>query len=68
MEQVSIREATHVKLPGGRLERIESKWGVSPQGRLAKPSEGGFGVVVEGGRKVGMFEAQAYFKEGGEGK
>ena len=59
---VSVREATHVKVDG-RVERIASKWGIRPEGGYAKPSEGGFGVVTESGRRVGMMEAQSYFKE-----
>lgn len=60
--RTSVREATHVKV-GGRIEKIESKWGINEKGHLAKPSEGGFGVVTESGRRVGMMQAQAYFKE-----
>lgn len=59
---VDVREATHVKVDG-QVERIESKWGIKPEGGYAKPSEGGFGVVTESGREVGMWEAQSYFKE-----
>ena len=57
-----VVEATHVKV-GGRVERIVSKWGVNPDGRLAKPSEGGFGVVTESGRRVDMWAAQSYLRE-----
>lgn len=56
---VDVTEATHVKV-GGRLEKIVSKWGINRDGRLAKPSEGGFGVVTESGRRVSMWEAQSY--------
>lgn len=59
---VDVRVATHVKI-GGKVEKITSKFGIDRDGRLAKPSEGGFGVVTESGRTVGMFEAQAYYKE-----
>ena len=59
---VDVRQATHVKV-GGRVEKIASKWGIGPEGRLAKPSEGGFGVVTESGRRVGMMEAQSYARE-----
>jgi len=59
---VSVTEATHV-VANGRVERIVSKWGVSPDGHLAKPSEGGFGVVTESGRSVSMWEAQSYIQE-----
>lgn len=61
---VDVREATHVKV-GGRVERIVSKWGINDKGHLAKPSEGGFGVVTESGRRVSMWEAQSYLKEDG---
>ena len=59
---VDVREATHVKV-GGQVEKIASKWGIGHDGRLAKPSEGGFGVVTESGRRVSMWEAQSYSKE-----
>jgi hypothetical protein len=59
---VTVNEATHVKV-GGQVERIVSTWGIKPEGGYAKPSEGGFGVVTESGRRVGMMEAQSYLKE-----
>ena len=59
---VSVNEATHVKV-GGKFVRIKSKYGVRSNGGLAKPSEGGFGVVTEDGRTVDMWHAQAYGKE-----
>lgn len=59
---VDVREATHVKFDG-HVERIVSKWGIKPKGGFAKPSEGGFGVVTESGRRVGMMDAQSYLKE-----
>jgi len=59
---VDVIKATHVKV-GGRVEKIVSKWGIGGDGRLAKPSEGGFGVVTESGRRVDMWSAQRYFQE-----
>ena len=59
---VDVREATHVKV-NGRVEKIASKWGIDSQGHLAKPSEGGFGVVTESGQRVGMWQAQRYLCE-----
>ena len=59
---VDVRDATHVKV-NGKIEAIKSKWGIDPQGRLAKPSEGGFGVVTESGQRVSMWDAEAYFKQ-----
>ena len=59
---VDVREATHVKV-SGRIEKIASRWGIDSQGRLAKPSEGGFGVVTENGRRVSMWQAQRYLRE-----
>jgi hypothetical protein len=56
-----IRGATHVELLSGRIERITDKWGVGPDGELAPPSKGGFGVVTETGSRVSMFEARRYF-------
>ena len=61
-ESVDVRKATHVKV-NGRIEKIVSKWGIDSNGHLAKPSEGGFGVVTESGRRVGMWEAQSYLNE-----
>lgn len=61
--KVSIREATHVVYGYPPVvEKIASKWGVSAEGELAKPSEGGFGVLTESGRRVDMFEARFYEK------
>ena len=60
--EVDVREDTHVKV-GGRIEKIASKWGIDDIGRLAPPSEGGFGVVTEGGRRVGMLDADGYLRE-----
>lgn len=59
---VDVREATHVKVVGGGVEKIVSKWGID-NGRLAKPSEGGFGVVTESGRRVDMFRASHYLRD-----
>jgi hypothetical protein len=59
---VSIKEATHVKV-GGRIEKIQSKYGVGQDGRLAPPSEGGFGVKTENGTNVSMWQAQSYLQE-----
>jgi len=50
-----------VKTTDGRMLKIESIWGVGENGRLAKPSEGGFGVKTEKG-DVSMWEASSYFK------
>ena len=59
---VNVRDATHVMV-GGQVEKIVSKWGIKPEGGYAKPSEDGFGVVTESGRRVGMMEARYYLKE-----
>ncbi len=45
-----------------KLLEIKSIWGVSPEGWLAKPSEGGFGVVTTDGQTITMWQAQAYYK------
>ena len=58
-----MADATHVRV-GGRVEKIVSKWGIDAQGRVAAPPEGGFGVITENGRKVTMWDAQEYLKEG----
>jgi hypothetical protein len=62
MKHTSVEDATHVKVHG-RIEEIVSKFGVGPGRRLAKPSEGGFGVVTKTGKRVSMWDAQAYFKD-----
>lgn len=62
-DRVDVREATHVKTKDGRVEKIISKWGINKDGHLAKPSEGGFGVVTESGRHVSMWEARSYLKD-----
>ena len=63
---VDVTEATHVKGLDGRWEKIVSKWGIDAAGHLAKPSEGGFGVVTESGKSISMWEAAAYDKREGE--
>jgi len=60
-EGVNVREATHVKKLDGTVEKITSKYGISPDGKLAKPSEGGFGVITESGERVDMWSAKEYF-------
>lgn len=65
MEKVDVRQATHVECPNGKVERIVEKIGVGADGRLNKPSEGGFGVRTESGQLVSMWQARAYFKDGG---
>lgn len=59
---VGVQEATHVQV-NGRIYKISSKWGVRADGRLAKPSEGGFGVVTEDGLHISMWHVERYFKE-----
>ncbi|MBI5045326.1 MAG: hypothetical protein HZC02_05380 [Candidatus Levybacteria bacterium] len=59
-------DVTEVEAEGGQILKISSKWGIGSDGRLAKPSEGGFGVVTENGRRIGMWDAQRYFKEEGD--
>jgi hypothetical protein len=61
LKPADVRSATHVTVDGA-VERIVSKWGIDADGHLAKPSEGGFGVVTESGRRVGMFDASAYWR------
>lgn len=63
MKSVDVREATHVKTTSGRVEKIASTWGIDSKGYLAKPSEGGFGVVTESGERVGMWSARSYLRD-----
>jgi hypothetical protein len=60
---VSVHTATHVKIKGGRIERIVSKWGITETGGLNAPSKGGFGVITETGQRVDMYNASYYLKE-----
>jgi len=62
MIEADISNATHVKV-GGTMHKIVSKYGIDENGRLAKPSMGGFGVVVEGGERIDMFTADSYWRE-----
>jgi hypothetical protein len=59
---VDVTEATHVEV-GGHVLKIASTWGISSEGKLAKPSEGGFGVVTEDGQRFGMWEVNKYLKQ-----
>lgn len=56
-----MKPGDYVKV-NGQLKKITSVYGVSPQGHLAKPSEGGFGCNVEGGGSVSMWQAERYVK------
>lgn len=62
MESCDVREATHVKAHGNKPEKIKEKWGIRENGTLAPPSEGGFGVVTESGKRLSMYDAEAYYK------
>lgn len=63
MPNVDVTEATHVEVKGGEILKIASTWGINSDGSLAKVRDGGFGVVTESGRRVGMWDAQRYFRE-----
>jgi hypothetical protein len=56
----SIFDATHIKFRGN-VHQIASVWGVGPGRALAKPSQGGFGCVLEDGTRISMWKAEAYF-------
>lgn len=60
---VGVTEATHVKTKNGQIKKIASTWGIDKEGHLAKPSEGGFGVITEDGQRVSMYDARSYLKE-----
>jgi hypothetical protein len=63
MKNCSIFRATHVRFRG-RNWLITSVWGVGPGPyELAKPSQGGFGCILEDGTRVSMWKAQAYFHD-----
>jgi hypothetical protein len=57
-----MKPGDYVKTTDGRLEKIASVYGVSSEGHLAKPSEGGFGVLTEAGRRISMWQAARYLK------
>jgi hypothetical protein len=61
-KSVDVREATHVFTRKHGLEAIQSKWGIRDDGTLCPPSEGGFGVITECGRRVTMWEVDYYRK------
>lgn len=61
-DNVSVNEATHVRTRTG-IHKIASTWGINANGSLAKPSEGGFGVVTDRGERVPMMEALSYLRD-----
>lgn len=54
-----VREATHVTLLDGSVEKIARKWGIYADGTLMKT----FGCVTESGVRVSMFGALSYSKD-----
>jgi hypothetical protein len=63
--QTDIHGATHVEDKATHeVFKIASKWGIDAEGRLAKPSEGGFGCVTESGTRISMWEAWRYYRVG----
>ena len=61
MIQADVHDATHVKV-GEQMHRITGTWGINEDGQLAPPSQGGFGVFIEGGERIDMFTAHSYWK------
>lgn len=57
-----IKPGDYVKYDDNLFE-INDIFGISARGRLARPSEGGFWVVLLDGTKIDMFEAQAYYRK-----
>jgi len=51
----------YVKGIEGSFFKIKSIYGVN-NGRVAKPSEGGFGIITEDGRNISMWQAGSYHK------
>jgi hypothetical protein len=64
IENVSIIHATHVRV-GGRIEKIKSAWGISPEGRLATLSEGGLGVETESGECLEALKVTSFIQQVG---
>lgn len=56
-----IEPGDYVKF-NGTYHQIASIYGVKEDKRLAKPSEGGFGVFTVHGREITMWEADSYHK------
>lgn len=52
----------YVKIGANRYCEVTDIYGLQGPGKLAKPSEGGFGVITPGGGRVSMWEALAYVK------
>ena len=59
----SILDAQYILTKNRVVHRIIAKWGISEDGRLAKPSEGGFGCITEEAILVDMWHALAYYKD-----
>ena len=57
-----VGEGDYVKDLDGSFHEIKSVSGVSADGTIAKPSEGGFSVMTRAGKKIGMMEARLYVK------
>lgn len=61
---ITIQEATHIRsVMLEDVEKIICVYGVDSHGHLAKPSEGGFGVITESGAHIDMWHAYQYFKD-----
>lgn len=52
----------YVKIGPNRYCEIKGAYGILAPRKLAKPSQGGFGVIVAGGGRVTMWEAREYVK------
>lgn len=63
LEPCDVVEATHVVTKGGVTEEIVATYGINPDGRLAPPSQGGFGVITASGKKIDMWHAQKYLRK-----
>jgi hypothetical protein len=59
---VEVVPGDYVVSTDGVRHEIASIWGVDGEGRLAKPSEGGFGCVTTKGEKIDMWHAKRYLK------
>lgn len=64
LKPCSIHEATHIQVRG-TIRPIAWIWGVGPGRALAKPSQGGFGCVLRNGKRISMWNAEAYFHRKG---
>jgi hypothetical protein len=63
LESCDIFQAQYVKIGKGKIERIASKYGITPEGLFEDYSSGNFGVVTESGTTVSVWDNKLYYKD-----